>query len=47
VNGVLGPQFRLGPSFHPPSLFSAPRLVAAGGNGHATATEQMNVAIFA
>ncbi|MEX2141275.1 MAG: 2-oxoglutarate dehydrogenase E1 component [Pirellulales bacterium] len=46
ANGVPGPQFRLGPSFHPPSLFSAPRIVAADGNGHATATEQMNVAIL-
>src|SRR4029079_1232491 len=41
--GALAPEFRLGPSFRAPSLFSAPRLVVADGNGHAAATEQMNM----
>src|SRR5688572_10866694 len=45
--GILDHQFRLGPSFHPPSLFSAPRLIATDENGHAAAiAEQMNVAIL-
>src|SRR5687767_8484218 len=44
VAGVRGQDFRLGPSFRPPSLFSAPRLIA-DGDGQA-AREQMNFAIL-
>ena len=37
ASGVVRQQFRLGPSFHPPSLFSAPRLMAGDANGQAVA----------
>jgi 2-oxoglutarate dehydrogenase E1 component len=42
-NGARAGGFRLGPSFRPPSLFSAPRLTT---NGYGVATDQMNVAIL-
>jgi 2-oxoglutarate dehydrogenase E1 component len=45
-NGNGSRPFRLGPSFRTPSLFSAPRLVAADGNGRTAAAEQMNMAIL-